>query len=586
VAVTCVAVMGLLLAPAPVVSAAPIPSSSPSWYWQSPTWGGDSITDVSFVNEHLGWGVGSFRGVRYTTDGGLTWNVTQVGPPLGAMGVYFVDEQHGWMVGQGSDSYGYDDSWHFVYVTSDGGASWHQQLIEFDPENRAGLSSVWVDDDLQHGWRAGRASHIYHTADGGEEWTRVDNLPIPEWAQPAYGITTMQWLSHEVGFLLGTDLGGNEFLLISTVDGGESWTVNLLPYEIDDHLVEPLWNLFFLDEEHGYVSGWGNWVLYTEDGGQTWVNRSVPATPDQFDIRGMHFDDVEHGWAACSGGFIAHTTDGGRNWNVFDSENPSTLRTMTRLDDNTLLSMGDIGYGLRSTDNDSTWMPVAEGIWLGFPLAPGDGLGSDSCFTSEDSGWICGPRGQLCHSTDEGRTWTRVPVGDYADADFTRVQFVDRLTGWVADTRGVIHRTVDGGNSWQHVDTGTGQVICDLFFFDAMRGWASGYNATLLYTEDGGQSWQARDPDVDGDLMTLFFVDENHGWAAGSIYVGPEDEDDLRQAQGVAFKLAARRGSYFPRRPDENLLLGEQEEEGTHPRLTRTTDGGVTRTECTFGNLD
>ena len=586
----CISLLGLGLATAAPAQAvpdpgAPIPSSSPSWTWQAPTWGGDSISQVSFVDDGHGWAVGTFRGVRHTTDGGLTWAVDQFGPPLGAMGVHFVDDQHGWIVGQGSDSYDYDGDWQFIYATSDGGGSWESQLVEFDPNHRAGLACVWMDDDSLHGWAAGRACQIYRTTDGGREWVPVDNIPLEEWAKPAFGFTAMKWLSDQVGFLLGTDLAGDQFIVVSTRDGGESWTVNLLPYEVDGRRVQPIWNLFFLDEDHGYVSGWGNWVLYTDDGGETWVDRSVPPTPDTFDIRGMHFDDTHHGWAVCSNGLIVSTTDGGLNWDLYDSETPVTLRTMTRLDGNTLLAMGDIGFGLHSDDNGATWEPVAEGLWLGG--VAGSDWGSDACFTGTDSGWVCGPAGKLYHSTDDGRTWTRVPLGDDVDANLTRVLFVDRLAGWVADDAGVVHRTVDGGNTWQHVDTGSGQPIRDLFFFNGMRGWAVGHEATLLCTEDGGVTWQQRDPGVDGDLLTLFFVDEDHGWAAGAHVVEPveDTEEGLLGAEEPGSHSAARRGSYVPRPQGGQLLQPTAEEPGAHPRLVRTTDGGATWTECQFGEL-
>ena len=78
------------------------------------------FSDVFFVDAQHGWIVGSNSTILHTTDGGMTWN-RQPRQPLPfdivLKKVRFIDPQTGWVVG--------DDG--MVLKTTDGGQTWNIQ---------------------------------------------------------------------------------------------------------------------------------------------------------------------------------------------------------------------------------------------------------------------------------------------------------------------------------------------------------------------------------------------------------------------------------------------------------------------------
>ncbi|MGD9402911.1 MAG: M20/M25/M40 family metallo-hydrolase [bacterium] len=128
----------------------------------------ESLQDVDFISDNVGWVVGDGWTVLKTTDGGLHW-VNQsvpvdVDPDL--EGVCFVDSLTGWVVGSSGT----------VLGTGDGGATWEVQRggTLFDLRRAA-----FIDED--EGWAVGSRGTILHTTDGGANWTsRRENLPAAD----------------------------------------------------------------------------------------------------------------------------------------------------------------------------------------------------------------------------------------------------------------------------------------------------------------------------------------------------------------------------------------------------------------------
>jgi photosystem II stability/assembly factor-like uncharacterized protein len=475
-------------------------SSNPAWNWLSPSQSGESIKHMSFVDEREGWAVGTFKGVRHTTDGGLTWSAARFGPPLGSNDICFVDSQHGWIVGQGNNSWDWMTNCGYIWATDDGGATWQQQL--YQEGARTGLTAVWFSD-TQNGWATGLGGLLLHTTDGGATWNQVENLP-PESETDLFA---MAWPTPDAGFILtdAIDTGdGPHQYLLSTIDGGATWLANAIT---SDRPSTSIWHLAFADQDHGYVCGWGGAVLATGDGGETWENRSLPALGKEGDdVQALLLNGADEVWAAVNDSVVAHTTDGGLTWDIADMGTPVALQTIARLDESTILSMGDIGYGVISRDDGRSWEPTADGIWT---------HDSNSiCFTSTWRGWICGAEGALWRTVDGGLTWTSQDTG--RSEDLLKVRFADSSHGFIVGGSGLILRTVDAGESWQTIDSGVSTDLLDVTFLDASRGWIVGTEGTVLHTRDGGTTWVVQQSGLTTDFVTVFFLDGQTGWAAGS----------------------------------------------------------------------
>jgi photosystem II stability/assembly factor-like uncharacterized protein len=116
--------------------------------------------------------------------------------------------------------------------------------------------------------------------------------------------------------------------LFVTSDGGKSW--KLLPQELSEEARFSA--AFFVDESSGwlirnvrllnrepYAAGNSSTVLFTTDGGTSWVEQAT--FPEGVQIDELKFVDRDHGFAVGSRSkdqyevmFVAKTNDGGRSW--------------------------------------------------------------------------------------------------------------------------------------------------------------------------------------------------------------------------------------------------------------------------------
>ena len=115
----------------------------------------DRFDLVQFLNTDVGFLSGVSR-VMKTTDGGLTWNLVFLQGSMNIHDMQFIDEQHGWLVGNGIGS---NSSVAKIYYTEDGGSTWHEELVTDVPtgfsENTAlrGIHALNLDNVIAVGNR-------------------------------------------------------------------------------------------------------------------------------------------------------------------------------------------------------------------------------------------------------------------------------------------------------------------------------------------------------------------------------------------------------------------------------------------------
>ena len=189
--------------------------------------------------------------------------------------------------------------------TLDAGATW--TAWDMRPHADLLVDNLFVDAD--HGFVVGGKDAVpnpersrskvravvLHTADGGRTWTDrlagiADDLPLGEWGWK------MQLLDDQVGFVALESF--DRAAILKTSDGGLNWT----RIEVDDPQGNAnLEGIGFLDEQTGWVGGWGSasfeegFSSATSDGGThgasptrsacsstgsgSWATRSRSATP-------------------------------------------------------------------------------------------------------------------------------------------------------------------------------------------------------------------------------------------------------------------------------------------------------------------
>lgn len=288
----------------------------------------------------------------------------------------------------------------------------------------------------QRGWAVGDRGVIWHTEDGGKQWTfqrcglscRLDAVCF---ATPDAG-----WAA---GGCPEPYFPAGRGVLLVTRDGGNTWACEKrprLPWLKRVGLFPPRSGWALGDTSGLYPSG----VLRTETFGAEWVP-----------LAGSH----ARGWACGD----------------FASPNEGALADLH----------GNFAVVRRGR------LGPASGPQLGLRrvkrirLVPGG------------KGWAVGEGGLILCSPDGGATWQpprqSLPEDIARQFDFAALAVHGRKV-WIAGTPGTrIFYSPDEGHSWFAAPTGQALPLYALCFPDELHGYAVGSLGTILATTDGGQTW-------------------------------------------------------------------------------------------------
>jgi len=316
-----------------------------------------------------GWAIGSHPTadpapsvhVLRTQDGGQTWS--EVTPPednslMTDVGGMYSAGSNAWVVYLGTDR---------VWRTTTGGAAWTPAEAGY----AEGQFSAFEFTDDQHGWmlqevESGFGSQLvslFRTIDGGDTWTEIINPYESEDLQSCRK-TGMSFSGTEVGWVTydceGTYL--EAFLDIST-DGGESWTEGQLP----------------LPEGAAQSTDQG------------WCSSSSPRLRGDASGSLIVTCFVDDGSALTQRSHLYQTEDAGETWTIRDYPGGEPYF----FDDGTMLALARDQY--RSSDGGESWTKIKVVNW--------DGQYS---FVDPSKGWAVATSDDeiaLVVTTDGGRTW-------------------------------------------------------------------------------------------------------------------------------------------------------------------------------------
>ncbi len=290
-----------------------------------------------------------------------------------------------------------------IYHSGDGGKNWTRQTSGVDDL----LCSVnFVDEKT--GWASGIYGTMVHTEDGGTTWVRqnpgTDNH-----------LFKIQFLNKNLGWAIG-----NMGTILHTVDSGKTWSSQREPEDINLH------DVCFVDENNGWVAGEFGRILYTSDGGKTWVQQKPQALfaneNDQWAdtplaLYGVKFIDTQRGWVAGMDGILLMTEDGGKTWS--DLRSTHTMKSPLYAVDikgNRGWAVGDAGNYLLSEDGGKHWELMDGKIKTRFWL---HGIS----FSTNETGWVVGARGAVVKTSDGGTSWTMLSGLTYDVPEFGLADF-------------------------------------------------------------------------------------------------------------------------------------------------------------------
>ncbi|MCX7833535.1 MAG: YCF48-related protein [Ignavibacteria bacterium] len=382
------------------------------------------IVSIDFVNANTGWAsVSSINitgNVLFTTDGGNTWSTQyQTGEHYNYLSAK--DANNIAVVGKSVLGSGAEK----VCVSTNGGTSWNVYVPPINAYTNAIYyisNYIWIGSDYsqilrssntganwvfqnqaplwkdiewqssQNGWIVagynGTSNFTLRTTNGGIDWFYDFNSP---------GGTKIMFKSQNTGFILWDGNGGSVW---RTTNGGLNWT--------KFNVGAPAWaaDMFFINENTGWVCGGSGGIRYTTNGGVSWISQSSGTT--QY-IDRIFFVSPTEGWAAggygSGNGFIRYTSNAGTNW---IAQTPATNMHI-------------------------------QGMY----------------FINNQTGWVCGVNGGTAKTTNGGLNW--IVAGSISHPYAEYIYFINKDTGWIIgrnqtgggqDGKGYIYRTNDGGNTW------------------------------------------------------------------------------------------------------------------------------------------
>jgi photosystem II stability/assembly factor-like uncharacterized protein len=285
--------------------------------------------DIWFLDPLVGWAVNSNGSIVHTTDGFNTFDVQfQDIPTGGSDPIYFrclafATPTHGWAGTLTADK--------LLFETKDG-KTWTQvaNLPALAPSAICGMHAVNAQVVYASGTNfPNREPRMMKTLDGGQTWTAWSMKTSADLLIDCY------FTSPSRGWVVGGKLTlpnpvrrNVKPVVLLTEDGGQTWVNMVANIQDQFPLGEWGWKIQFLNDQLGFVS-LENFsdaaILKTTDGGQTWKRLKVDDPQGNVNLEGIGFIDEQRGWVGGWGpgdfgspgdpqGFSSATIDGGEHW--------------------------------------------------------------------------------------------------------------------------------------------------------------------------------------------------------------------------------------------------------------------------------
>ncbi len=284
-----------------------------------------------------------------------------------------------------------------------------QALSVVPPKGGEAVKSRFVTESLLLGvTRAGTRmvavgeyGNVILSDNDGKTWRQAKKVPS------TITLTSVFFIDDKTGWTVGHDT-----LVLTTNDGGETWTKQFGGGESDNALL----SVYFKDAQHGWAVGAFNYTIETTDGGKTWVERKTLVPPSATAAAAApaaapaeDFDPTAPKKTVPGAGpadpYAAATGDENHLNSMFAGP-----------DANTLFVAAEAGAVYRSLNGGTTWEKVLSGyigsFWGGLTAKDG-------------TIYVTGMRGNIWTSKDKGATWTKLDTSGADQSVADGIQLAD-----------------------------------------------------------------------------------------------------------------------------------------------------------------
>ncbi len=276
------------------------------------------------------------------------------------------------------------------------------------------------------------------------------------------------------------------FLSVGNLEAQSEWQKHESPVKADLH------NIFFIDNAVGWiVTHTTGAVLHTKDGGENWL---VQARHDSITYEDIYFLNENIGWISGEKGLLFKTTEGGKHWSkqqIADEE--SWIYSVHFFSE-----QSGIASGMRTNRPMKVFLKTDDGgnTWSSFEESVPEAFYTDITFLNKNEGYAGGLR-YILHTGDGGNSWQKQFPDSTSNANektvIRDISFVNSQNGWAVGHRGLILKTEDG-ESWNRREKFTQNRLRDIAFVNQSEGYIVGDSnkepGVLYRTDDGGKTWQ------------------------------------------------------------------------------------------------
>ena len=255
------------------------------------------------------------------------------------------------------------------------------------------------------------------------------------------GLQEIQLINDRLGYVLGSNNIGGYAEIFRTIDGGMSWV------DLDLSIERSPINMFFLNEEDGFISCYGS-ILKTTDGGNNWTE--------------MRYQNLK-----------------GNMYHIQKDKDDNLYAILSGLEIETVL--------IKSIDKGINWQVINDSSELDFTLL------TFSFKIFDDQIYISGDNGTLIVTDLDGNETKILQTGM---SDIVDLEIIDQSKLVISNTIKTI-KSRDGGISWTVIYDRFARILNftnsdeGLMILNKSYGSSDIYHANdvIAYTEDGGLNW-------------------------------------------------------------------------------------------------
>lgn len=458
----------------------------------------NTILDIQFVNEDVGYCSDDSGNIYKTINKGLNWTtIKSTSSNYFFNSISFVNENYGWVI---------DRNEGFLMNTTDGGDSWTSSLsiVAYNSNDIQFINE-------QIGWTVGVDGKIYNTTDGGTSWNKQSSNSLAD-------LWSVYFIDENIGYVTGSGV------ILKTIDGGANWFESYITSE--SKKIEAFKSIYFTGFQYGWAVGedWENGdgsIIHTNDGGITWSFQNSGV--NGFRLQSVHFVDDSVGFACGGEGTILSTIDAGANWYIEETGTTEFFRDIYAVDSSSVYAVGVNGTILSNSyflDLTIDW----DYNKVNFEVGSHQTVRWQSQQVDEV---------KIEYSIDAGKNWITIrdnypaQYGSFGwnipntPSIYCKFKITDVAASsatdtiprsyyshyWNKDFNDEYYFTIYGNNQWVTVTTPGGD-LSGIKFIDDLHGFAWG-DDILLQTNDGGNNWTIN---TDNKEFNPSFINLNIGW--------------------------------------------------------------------------